>query len=329
VSAARGNSKFVQTQVLAGCLAAVLLLKPVQDRIEAHIGYPAVEQDILYFSSPSAIKKMALGYESILADLYWMRTIQYYGRREEAERRAVRFKNLGLLLDITTTLDSEMLDVYRTGSYLLGEPEPVGAGQPREALKLLDKGMRFHPEEWRLPYDKGFAYFIYLRDYRKAGEVWLEASRMPGAPEWLEALAAKSLLQGGAMETAKSLWQRQYDESDREDVRLNARNRLNSIMVDEHIWTLSFLVEKYVEQTGRLPDSLDELVRARMIPFVPVDPSGVPYIYDMQNGEIRLSARSDVRRSDAPPEYRDSFRARLEQSYAAAPKPEPAKSRKQ
>jgi hypothetical protein len=210
-----------------------------------------------------------------------------------------------------------MLDVYRTGSYFLGEPEPVGAGQPDEAIKLLDKGMQIHPEEWRLPYDKGFAYFIYLRDYRKAGEVWLETSRMPGAPEWMAALSANALLQGGSVETAKSLWERQYAESNREDVRENARNRLLSIKVDEDIWTLSFMVEKYIEQKGSPPDSLEELVRMGLIRFVPSDPSGIPYIYDRGNGEIRLSAKSSLRTFETPDEFREAFWINLERNYAA------------
>jgi len=91
------------------------------------------------------VKSLSLGYQSLLADLYWIRAVQYYGRREEAARRQVRYKNLAALLDITTTLDPQMMDVYRAGSSFLAEPEPVGAGQPEESLKLLDKGIGFYP----------------------------------------------------------------------------------------------------------------------------------------------------------------------------------------
>ena len=59
---------------------------------------------------------MALGYDRLLADFYWMRTIQYYGRRDEADKRPVRYKNLPTLLDITTTLDPDLMDAYRVGS---------------------------------------------------------------------------------------------------------------------------------------------------------------------------------------------------------------------
>src|SRR3974377_2183287 len=118
----------------------------------------------LYFGSPAAVKKIALGYDGLVADVYWMGTIQYYGRREEAARRQVRYKNLGRLLDITTTLDPDLLDAYHAGSCFLAEADPVGAGQPYEAIKLLDKGISRHPQEWQLFFDRGFVHFWFTKD---------------------------------------------------------------------------------------------------------------------------------------------------------------------
>ena len=66
-----------------------LLVKPVQDRLGAAGRHTAMDPDLLYFSSPGALKSLALGYDSLLADLYWVRAIQYYGRREEAARRSM------------------------------------------------------------------------------------------------------------------------------------------------------------------------------------------------------------------------------------------------
>ena len=140
----------------AVCLICAVLIKPVQDSFEARRGDPGPDADLLYFSSPALLKKMALGYDGLLADFYWMRTIQYYGRREEANKRPVRFKNLSTLLEITTTLDTDLLDAYRAGSCFLSEPDPIGAGQPEEAIKLLDRGIPAHPLEWQLSYNKGF-----------------------------------------------------------------------------------------------------------------------------------------------------------------------------
>ncbi len=293
------------------CLAAALLIKPVQDRIDVRLQRASMDPDVLYFSSPPAVKALALGYDGLLADIYWMRAIQYYGRREEAARRQVRYKNLAPLLDIVTTLDPKMLDVYRAGSIFLAEPDPVGAGQPLEAIKLLDKGISFQPQEWRLWFEKGIVYFWYLKDFSKAGEVWLDASRLTSAPHWMANLAASAFSQGGAIETAKDLWRRQLEGSTREDVKDNARNHLASIQVDEDIWTLEFVLEQYAARHGSPPASLETLVRAGYLTFIARDPSGVPYRYDAATGKVSLSPQSKVRYLSLDYDYRESFRAKL------------------
>ena len=123
-------------RAIGAALVAAALLWPVQDFIDARAG-EREEPDLLFFNSPSLVRKMALGFEPLLADIYWMRTIQYYGRRDEAGERRESFGNLYTLLDITTTLDPGLQDAYRAGSCFLSEPPPVGAGQPERALELL------------------------------------------------------------------------------------------------------------------------------------------------------------------------------------------------
>jgi tetratricopeptide (TPR) repeat protein len=288
-------------------LFCAVLIKPVQDRLEARVGGPGQEPDLLYFSSPAVVKKMALGYDRLLADFYWMRVIQYYGRRDEADKRPVRYKNLSTLLDITTTLDPDLLDAYRAGCLFLSEADPLGAGQPGEALKLLDKGIRAHPQEWRLWYDKGSIDYLFLRDYRAAGEVWREASRLPEAPHWMEPLAAITLSQGGAIEVAKALWEKQYRESNRADVRENARNHLLSIQVARDIWSLETLLDKCRARTGSFPASLEALVGGENARHRIVDPLGTPYQYNAATGAVSLGPDSKIRYLPVPDSYRQSL----------------------
>jgi hypothetical protein len=305
-------SNLTGVRFLAGaCLAAAFLVKPVQEQVDVRLKGRSAPPDLLYFGSPAAIRKMSLGYESLVADAYWMRAIQYYGRRDEAARRAIPYRNLAALLDITTTLDPKLLDAYRVGSVFLGEPEPVGAGQPHEAIRLLEKGIARHPGEWRLPFDKGFVYFWYLKDFVKAGEVWLAASRMPSAPSWMEGLAAMAMSRGGAVETARALWQRQYQESDRPDVRTNAWNHLASIQVNEDMWTLEFFVEEYARRHGRFPARLEDLTTSKLLHALPRDPSGVPYQYDRATGKVQLDPLSKIRYLKIPFDYKDEFRRKL------------------
>jgi len=290
------------------CLICAVLIKPAQDHFESRLGKPGQEPDLLFFSSPALIKKMALGYDSLLADIYWMRTIQYYGRRDEADKRPVRYRNLSTLLDITTTLDPDLMDAYRAGCSFLAEPDPIGAGQPQEALKLLDKGIRAHPQEWRFYYDKGFIDYWYLRDFKAAGGIWLSASRIQEAPRFMPGLAAMALSKGGAIEIAIGLWQRQYQESTRADVKENARNHLLSFQVAKDLWTLELLVERYWEKTGSAPRSLQELVRGQKRRYALVDPLGIPYQYDPQTGVVKLSPKTKVRYLKIPEIYKEQLR---------------------
>jgi hypothetical protein len=210
-----------------------------------------------------------------------------------------------------------MIDVYRAGASFLSEPDPVGAGDPAQALRLLEKGISHHPEELWLHFDRGFVYFWFLNDFREAGKIWLAASRLKGAPPWMEGLAAMGLSRGGAVETARALWERQVQNSPSREVRENANNHLLSMRTDELLWTIEFFAEKYAAARGRFPGRLDDLVEARYLASVPTDPSGVPFEYDAAAGTARLSPRTGVRYLKVPYDYREAYRRKLEAAYAS------------
>ncbi len=288
-------------------LISASLIKPAQDHLESALGPAGQEPDLIFFNSPALVKRMALGYDGLLADFYWMRTIQYYGRRDEAGRRPAHFNNLSTLLDITTTLDPSLIDAYRAGSIFLSEPKPVGAGQPEEALRLLDKGIKVFPMKWRLLYDKGFVHYLYLKDYKAAGESWLTGAKLPEAPPWLGGLAAMALSKGGAVEIAIELWRRQYQESERADLKENARNRLISFQVARDLWILETMIQAFKAKTGSYPGSLQELVGRMKIPAATADPLGMPYAYEPQTGAVYLNLQTEVRYFAVPEEYKEQL----------------------
>jgi len=289
------------------CLIAALLVWPTQHFIETHNVSDGEDPDILLFGSPRLVKKMALGYDELLADFYWMRTIQYYGRFDEADRRKVRYGNLHTLLDITTTLDPYYMDAYRHGSFFLASEDPIGAGKPEEALKLLDKGLLNNPEEWQFLYDKGFIYYWYLQDFVAAGETWLQAAAIPGAPDWFEGLATTSISRGGELNLAIALWQERYLQSTRETERETAKNRLISFKVAQDIWGWQALAEKYKEEKGAYPQSLKILAAEHGLRYSLTDPQGMPYQYDPQTGKVALGADSVVHYLTVPDIYIDTL----------------------
>ena len=70
-----------QTVLFLGALAVMLGLatavQVVRDRTFAH---EKADERLLYLRSGTVVQKAALSYDAMLADLYWIRALQHYGR---------------------------------------------------------------------------------------------------------------------------------------------------------------------------------------------------------------------------------------------------------
>ena len=88
----------------------------------------------LYLWSGQHVRRLVPGLRDLLADIYWLRTVQYFGG-QRAFAKDKQFELLEPLTDITTTLDPRMEIAYRYGAIFLAEPHPVGAGEPRKAVE--------------------------------------------------------------------------------------------------------------------------------------------------------------------------------------------------
>src|ERR1017187_6109956 len=137
-----------QTRALSAALAGVPLLfsaiAALQMKIDAGTRVYTEEKEELLLRSGSAVRKMSLGYDSLLADLYWTRAVQYYGSRVGFAH--ARFGLLWPLLDIATTLDPKLIVAYRFGAIFLSEPPPTGAGRSDLAIKLVKRGITANPD---------------------------------------------------------------------------------------------------------------------------------------------------------------------------------------
>jgi len=233
------------------------------------------EEDLVVRSGPM-LKLMSLEYAPLIADLYWTRLVQYYG--DKRARQDSQLDLLWPLLDVTTTLDPNLIPPYRFGSTFLAEPAPRGANRSDLAVALLNRGIAANPDEWRLYEDLGFVYYFNLHDTPKAGAAFLAGSRNPKALIWMKILAAKLAEQGETPETSVFLWNEIYNSATNDDVRNNARTHLQLLKAQTDCDALDGLIAEYTKRTGRAPADLRDLVKAGILPQVPVDPLGHPYV---------------------------------------------------
>jgi hypothetical protein len=268
-----------------------LALVPLQRAIDRKLAAQADAGELLYFPSGKVLRRLSLGHEGLLADIYWTRVVQYFGRKRLSG--ATHYDLLGSLLRITTELDPHLVIAYRFGAIFLAEKAPAGAGKPREALQLLRRGIVANPDYWRLWQDLGFIYYWDLKDYASAARAFQTGSERPGAQLWMKAMAASVAAQGGAVHTSRLLWSEIFRQADNDTIRVSAENHLRALQAQEEMESLNALLRDYQEKKGHPAHSFRELVVAGLLRAQPRDPSGAPYRIG-SDGFAALSAPSNV-----------------------------------
>lgn len=268
---------------------------------EAHFPQPPFAERVLYLRSGAAAGRLMLQFDAIAADVYWIRTIQHYGR-DLRSSRPDRFVLLEPLLDLTTTLDPHFSIAYRFGAIFLAYGPPFGAGRVDRAVSLLEKGLASNPERWQYAHDIGFVHYWFSGDYAEAARWFERAAAMPGAPEWIVPLAAVTRLQGGDRDGARRLLQSLSGASE-SYVRSAAERGLMQLQALDAIDELTALVETFHIRSGRYPSSWSE-VFPDAGGQVPLDPSGHPYAYDPGSHAVTLSVASPLNPLPAVPRSR-------------------------
>ncbi|MGB7280714.1 MAG: hypothetical protein WBE13_00525 [Candidatus Acidiferrum sp.] len=249
------------------------------------------ERDDLVVRSGKIVKAMSLEYAPLIADIYWTRAVQYYGAKRV--RHGSTYELLWPLLDLTTTLDPNLLVAYRFGSTFLSEPSPRGAGHPELGIKLLERGIHANPEEWRLYEDLGFIYYFDLRDYAKASAAFADGSKNPKSQIWMKVMAAKIAAEGESFSTSVFLWNDVYQSTKDPDVKKNALTHLQLLKVQQDCRQLDGLADEYEKRTGRRPARTNELVQAGLLRRLPEDPLGYAYVFGPE-GKAALNTESPL-----------------------------------
>lgn len=285
MSRARQVTAIASTVLVGSLVSAALLIRTVDAERPT-----ATLQEILYVSSPKLLKRLSLGYEGLLADVYWTRTVQYFG--DTHRRGGGTYKLLWPLLNITTQLDPHLIPAYEFGETFLVAKPPQGAGDPEKAIELALSGVQNNPDDWRMYYDLAFVYYD-QKDYRNAAGAFLRGSQLPITHPFLKIMAAQMAQHGGDLATARMMWSATLQTSHDALIRANAAAHLRAIQVDEDVSALEPLVEKYRSRTGHYPSTFSELVSAGILKSIPLDPMGHPYNLET-GGRVVVSVPDDL-----------------------------------
>jgi hypothetical protein len=285
--------------LFCGLAASVLILQQV-DQVRTG----ATLREVLYVSSPKLLKRLSLGYDGLLADVYWTRTVQYYGGIHHTG--GGNYPLLAPLLNITTQLDPHLIPAYEFGGTFLSAKPPQGAGMPEKAAELVEYGIHNNPNDWHLYYDLGFIYYMDMKDYHGAADAFTRGSQVPNAHPLLRILAAQMAEHGGETQTARMLWSATYQTTHDDHVKANAAAHLRALQVDQDVTDLEHVVEIYRQRTGRLPSTFGEMMTAGLLRGIPEDPLGKPYRLT-SDGKVVVTDPDDLPfvENGLPADYRD------------------------
>lgn len=249
---------------------------------------------LLWFQSGPILKRLSLGFENVVADVYWIRAVVYYGGKRRSKEKEQDYSLLDPLLTLVTDLDPRFKVAYRFGAIFLTEAYPDGPGKPDRAIALLQRGIETDPTGWEYMHDIGFVHYWWLRDYQKAAQWFEKSGQLPGAPEWLAPLAATTLVRGGDRESSRLLWRQLRDTTDVDWVRSNAELRLLQIDAMDVVDDLNRASRRFASREGRPPRDWRELVIGERLRGVPLDPTDVPYEIDPATGHVDVSQTSTL-----------------------------------
>ncbi|MBA2503625.1 MAG: hypothetical protein H0V27_12175 [Pyrinomonadaceae bacterium] len=301
----RSNAKTALLATLIVCgLAVVAVLSRVIDSTRVPYEQTATEESL--YVSPGALKRMSLGFNGLVADYYWLRTIQYVGRKIMAHEgpvplgdlRALDLRALAPLLERTVTLDPQFVAAYEYGAIILPGVDV------EKAIDLTKRGIEANPQAWRLYHHLGYIYWQAGR-FDEASAAYAAGANVANAPRWMRLMSARMQAEGGSRETARAMYTLLYEEASDQGIRDMALNYLHWLRSLDERDTLRRMLGDFQRRTGKCPGSWRETKQdlradANLLRFdqngTPVDPSGVAYRIDPNVCEAILGSTSKIAR---------------------------------
>ncbi len=275
---------------------AVLIAVSIGLQVRRDQGWQAYEPrtPVLWLQAGPAMERVALGYDALASDVYWMRAVVYFGRQRLSQVEGKNYDLLYPYLDLVTSLDPHFLVAYRFGAFFLSEKYPEGPNRPDLAIALLMRGMEQNPARWEFSHDIAFVYYFNYANYSEAAAWFNRASELPGAPIWLRTMAATTLARGGERDASRLLWRELYKAADNETIKETAALRLAQLDTFDVIDQLNPILWRYKGRTGHFPPDWGAVVSARLLRAVPSDPTGEPLFLDTVNEDVRIARTSKL-----------------------------------
>jgi tetratricopeptide (TPR) repeat protein len=203
-------------------IAVVLMLVTAARMVEPVLEGKA-DIEIAYLPSSEFMKMASLQYRELTADLYWFRAVQYYGGYRLSQNDIHLFNHLAGMI---TDLDPHFIGAYKLSALVITED----LGNFAAAKNLMEKGLRYNPDDYWLTFEMGFLHYLDGKDYREAEKYFRVAAGLPNADGNRAArFAAEAASKGGNVDASIALWKELIRSSDNKYIRELAERYISKL----------------------------------------------------------------------------------------------------
>lgn len=222
------------------------------------------------------LKIADFGFHQIIADFFWLETIQYFGGGDFNKK----YRALPNLLKTITDLDLNFTYPYIFGMLILPHQ-----GDLNQAIELGEKGVRANPKFGMIAYYLASLYHLEQKaNYQRAAELYAQAAKDSDVPKAASVLAGVSLSQLDEKQAAIAWWQGIVESTKKNSYQhKRAQVWLEHLLIEIR---LEELASVYQKQFGQYPENLDQLVEAKLTESIPKSPLGVRYFINPRSGKV-------------------------------------------
>ena len=254
--------------------------------LAAHARIPVPVAAALHAPEPQQPERTGFptfGFDALVGDTRWLQAVQIVGNaRVDLVGSAPVIQHL---IEAVVAVDPFVDHPYRFASlWLVNDIEQV-----RAANRILERGVAYHPNEWRNRFYLSFNHFLYLGDVEAAARELEGAVDLPGAPRYLANLLARLRSEKDGLEAAAAYLSELMQQTDDPWKQAEFGKALDEIETERRARLLDQARAVYRKREGRDIEKVEDLATgdAAILSELPAELHGWGWVLDPESGRIQ------------------------------------------
>ncbi len=217
-----------------------------------------------YVPEGDDIKPMILGFDNFVADLFWLRAVQYAG----GHAGAFEFEALPEYIELVTDLDPHFEFAYVFGALVFPLSDSTIDAVPPLLQKGIERNRDVNPDALPDLYiNLGFYTYFYLNEYEEAAAIYEEcAEEIAGCPPFAKNVAAFLRAKAGKFEIALQIWLQKLVETAGEGSIQEDEVALRKTEESAKMAAISCAANHYWRENGVYPQDVTDLIGVKTYP---------------------------------------------------------------